>query len=80
MRLPIRIPQEAIIKADEKILACSLASIIAKVTRDRMMMRLHKKYPQYRFDLHKGYGTKLHYAMIRKYGTSSLHRISFRLA
>lgn len=79
MRLPINIPQEAIVKADEKILACSLASIIAKVTRDRMMVRLHKKYPQYRFDLHKGYGTKLHYAMIRTHGPMPMHRVSFRL-
>lgn len=80
MRLPIRIPQEAIIKADEKILACSLASIIAKVTRDRMMVRLHKKYPQYRFDVHKGYGTEAHRAMLRKYGPSAIHRKSFRFS
>jgi ribonuclease HII len=79
MRLPIRIAQQAIVKADEKILACSLASIIAKVTRDRMMVRLHKKYPQYHFDIHKGYGTKLHYEMLRKHGKSPIHRVSFRL-
>lgn len=67
----------ALVRADEKVLSCALASIIAKVTRDRAMLRFHKKYPQYRFDLHKGYGTKVHAARMKKYGPSPIHRKSF---
>jgi len=73
------IPQKSIIKADEKVFSCAAASIIAKVTRDRIMIEYHKKYPQYRFDLHKGYGTKLHYQLIKIYGPCQIHRKSFRL-
>jgi len=68
-----------IIKGDEKIPAIMLASIVAKVTRDRMMVKLHKKYPKYVFDRHKGYGTKKHIKAIKKYGPSPIHRKSFRL-
>ena len=71
--------QEAVVKADESVLECSLASIIAKVERDRMMVRYHKRYPRYGFDEHKGYGTKKHRQMIKKYGPCSLHRKSFQL-
>ncbi len=77
--LPKPIPYQAIIKGDEKISIISAASIIAKVTRDRIMLKLHKKYPQYRFDLHKGYSTKLHRALIKKFGRSKIHRKSFRV-
>ena len=66
-----------IVGADEKVFSCAAASIIAKVTRDRIMMRLHKKYPQYGFDKHKGYPTKLHRKMLKKYGPSKIHRKSF---
>lgn len=66
-----------IIKADEKVFSCAAASIIAKVTRDRIMLRLHKKYPQYGFDRHKGYPTKFHKKMLKKYGPSKIHRKSF---
>ena len=76
--LPDGIMQETIIKGDEKIPLIAAASIIAKVRRDRLMRRLHKKYPQYRFDLHKGYGTKLHREMIREFGRCVIHRKSFR--
>ncbi|MBU6415143.1 ribonuclease HII [Patescibacteria group bacterium] len=75
--LPKQIPSQTIVKGDEKIPAIAAASIIAKVTRDRLMLRLHKKYPQYRFDIHKGYGTALHRALIKKYGRSKAHRESF---
>jgi len=71
------IPQKSIIKADEKVFSCALASIIAKVTRDRAMMRYHKKYPNYGFNKHKGYGTELHRKMLIKYGPSLIHRRSF---
>lgn len=76
--LPKKFPSQTIIKGDEKIPVIAAASIIAKVTRDRMMLRLHKKYPQYRFDIHKGYGTVLHRTLIKKYGRSEVHRKSFR--
>lgn len=68
-----------IIKGDEKIPAIMLASIVAKVTRDRKMKALHKRYPQYGFDEHKGYGTKKHRQLIRKHGLSVVHRRSFRI-
>ena len=79
MELDLPIPQKSIIKADEKVFSCAAASIIAKVTRDRMMMEYHKKYPKYRFNLHKGYGTKLHYRMLNRYGPCQIHRKSYRL-
>ncbi len=75
INLPI--PQRSIVKADEKVFSCAVASIIAKVTRDRIMERYHKKYPQYGFDKHKGYPTKLHLKMLKKYGPSKIHRKSF---
>ena len=71
------IPQKSIIKADEKVFSCAAASIIAKVTRDRIMMRYHKKYPQYGFDMHKGYGTSYHFKMLEKHGFCKIHRKSF---
>lgn len=70
---------KTIIKGDEKIPAIALASIVAKVTRDRMMEKLHKKYLKYGFDKHKGYGTKQHFKMIKKHGLSPIHRKSFRI-
>lgn len=69
----------SITKGDEKINAIKLASIVAKVTRDRYMVKLHEIYPNYRFNIHKGYGTKLHRLAIRKYGCSDAHRRSFRV-
>jgi len=69
--------QETIIKGDEKKLAIALASIVAKVTRDEMMVKFDRKYPQYGFAQHKGYGTKNHYQAILKKGISPLHRRSF---
>ena len=59
MKINSMISQKSIVKADEKVSSCAMASILAKVTRDRIMLRYHKKYPKYRFDLHKGYPTKL---------------------
>ena len=77
MKLDLPLPQKAIVKADEKVFSCALASILAKVTRDRIMMRYNKKYPRYRFDLHKGYPTKLHRWLLKKYGPCRIHRKSF---
>jgi ribonuclease HII len=68
---------KTIVKGDEKIRAVAIASIIAKVLRDRLMMRLAKRYPHYGFDLHKGYGTKLHQNAIRHYGPTTVHRLTF---
>ncbi|MDO9399297.1 MAG: ribonuclease HII [bacterium] len=73
----LSLPQEAIIKGDEKILTIAAASIIAKVTRDRLMLDFYQQYPQYGFDQHKGYGTKLHIERLKQYGPCSIHRLSF---
>ena len=75
----VNISQKSIIKADEKVFSCAAASIIAKVTRDRIMEKYHKKYPVYRFNEHKGYPTKLHFRLIKKHGPCPIHRRSFRL-
>lgn len=69
--------QKTVIKGDEKIPVISLASICAKVVRDRRMTKLSLKYPEYEFDLHKGYGTYIHREAIKKYGPIELHRKSF---
>jgi len=76
-KLHLNLPQKSIIRADEKILSCAVASIIAKVYRDNLMFRYHKKYPQYGFDKHKGYGTRLHFNRLYQYGPSKIHRRSF---
>jgi ribonuclease HII len=68
---------KTIAKGDEKIPAIAVASIIAKIHRDHYMCRLAKKYPAYGFEVHKGYGTKLHYGAIRKHGLSDAHRKTF---
>jgi len=75
----LKIPYSSIINADEKIISCSAASILAKVSRDILMKRLDKKYPNYGFGKHKGYGTKEHYRKIIRYGICPCHRKSFRL-
>lgn len=69
--------QEAIINGDEISFTIAAASILAKVTRDHLMIKYHQQYPQYGFDRHKGYGTVFHREMIRKYGPCPLHRKTF---
>ncbi|MCD7732710.1 MAG: ribonuclease HII [Oscillospiraceae bacterium] len=66
-----------VIHGDALSQSIAAASILAKVQRDRYMVELAEKYPEYRFEKHKGYGTKLHYEMIKKYGISPVHRKSF---
>lgn len=68
---------EAVVKGDAKSQSVAAASILAKVARDRYMKEIAEKYPQYQFEKHKGYGTKLHYEMIDKYGASDIHRPCF---
>ncbi|MBI2623319.1 MAG: ribonuclease HII [Candidatus Liptonbacteria bacterium] len=68
---------KTVIKGDEKFTAVKLASIVAKVSRDRYMAKLHKKHPQYGFAAHKGYGTRAHVAALREFGTSPVHRLTF---
>lgn len=69
--------QQTIIRGDEKVPLIAGASIMAKVLRDRYMVRLGKRYPLYGFERHKGYGTRAHYAALRKHGISEVHRKSF---
>jgi ribonuclease HII len=69
--------QKTIIGGDSKDIFIACASIVAKVRRDRLMRRLAKKYPKYKFEIHKGYGTLLHRTLIKKYGFSPLHRKTF---
>lgn len=69
---------EAIIKGDSKSVSIAAASILAKVTRDRLMMALDKQYPQYHFAKHKGYPTKEHIALIEQYGICEAHRLSYK--
>ncbi len=71
------IPTRTIVKGDANSMSIAAASILAKVTRDRFMFEMDKKYPEYQFAKHKGYGTKLHYEMLDKYGASEIHRMSF---
>lgn len=69
--------QTAIVKGDEKVFVIAAASIIAKVSRDYLMEQMNKKYPNYLFNKHKGYGTKLHIQKLKEYGPSPIHRTSF---
>ncbi len=69
--------QETIIRGDAKETIIAIASVVAKVERDRLMLRMHKKYPAHGFDRHVGYGTRAHIAAIRKYGMTPIHRKTF---
>lgn len=73
----MEIETKAVVKGDAKSLSIAAASILAKVSRDRYMEKLHEQYPQYRLDKHKGYPTKLHYELLAEYGIQDFYRKSF---
>lgn len=73
----IAVPSRCVIKGDATCADIAAASILAKVSRDRYMLEMAERYPEYAFEQHKGYGTKLHYERLREYGPSPIHRPSF---
>ncbi len=73
----LEISTQTIVKGDSLSASIAAASILAKVERDRLMKNLSKKYPEYNFEKHKGYGTKMHIDLIKKYGPCEIHRKSF---
>ena len=73
----ITVPHWCVVKGDSISPSIAAASILAKVSRDRYMVQMAERYPQYRFEKHKGYGTKLHYEMLDKFGPCPIHRLSF---
>ncbi|MFA5235909.1 MAG: ribonuclease HII [Bacilli bacterium] len=75
----VTIPQEAVIHGDALALPIAAASIVAKVHRDHLMVALHERHPEYRFDLHKGYGTALHQERLARFGPlAGIHRFSYK--
>ena len=78
MRLNLDVPSTSIIHGDALSLSIAAASVIAKVTRDKMMYELHEKYPEYHFDKHKGYPTKLHLDALQKYGPLPNYRFTYK--
>lgn len=77
VKLDAKVPTLSIIKGDALSYSIAAASIVAKVTRDRLMLELHKKYPQYNFAKHKGYGTAEHIRLLKQYGPCPEHRLTF---
>ncbi|PFG12955.1 ribonuclease HII [Bacillus sp. es.036] len=77
MHIPVQIDQESLIKGDARSVSIAAASIIAKVTRDRMMVKLAETYPEYGFERHVGYGTKEHLSALDEFGITEVHRKSF---
>lgn len=73
----IVLESRSVVKGDSKCADIAAASVLAKVTRDRYMLEMAEKYPDYHFEKHKGYGTKLHYEALRAHGPSDIHRLSF---
>jgi ribonuclease HII len=78
MKLKVETPQKSIVKGDRLSFSIAAAGIVAKVTRDGIMMELHKEYPQYGFAGHKGYPTKAHKEALERYGPSPVHRMCFK--
>ena len=77
-KINVNCAQKSIIKGDNKVFSIAVASIIAKVTRDKIMEKYHEQYPLYGFKQHKGYGTKLHFKMLKKHGPCKIHRKTFK--
>lgn len=77
MHIPVQIEQESLIKGDARSVSIAAASIVAKVTRDRMMVKLAETYPEYGFERHVGYGTKEHLSALDEFGITNVHRKSF---
>ncbi len=75
--VPLTIPQQALVKGESKSASIAAASIVAKVTRDRIMMKYHEQFPQYHFDRHKGYPTKDHKRLLERFGPCEIHRKTF---
>jgi ribonuclease HII len=73
----LRVPQTAIVKGDARSYSIAAASVLAKVTRDRLMLDYHAQFPAYGFDEHKGYGTAKHLAAIARHGACAIHRQTF---
>ena len=73
----ILVPSRAVVGGDGRCASVAAASVLAKVTRDRLMLELAQQYPQYGFEAHKGYGTRAHYEALRRYGPCPVHRLSF---
>ena len=73
----ISCPHETLVKGDSRSASIAAASILAKVSRDRYMCQMAEQYPEYHFERHKGYPTKLHYEMLARYGPCPIHRKSF---
>jgi ribonuclease HII len=73
----LRVPQTAIVKGDARSYSIAAASVLAKVTRDRLMLEFHAQFPEYGFAEHKGYGTAKHLAAIEKHGACAIHRMTF---
>ena len=71
------IPTQTVVKGDARSYSIAAASVLAKVTRDRQCLEMDEKYPEYGFEIHKGYGTKAHYEALRTYGPSPIHRMTF---
>ena len=71
------LPVKTVVKGDSLSASIAAASVLAKVTRDDLMLTLAEKYPQYGFEVHKGYGTKAHYAALTEHGPSEIHRMTF---
>lgn len=71
------VPAEAVVHGDSLSASIAAASVLAKVTRDDLMLQMAEQYPQYDFDVHKGYGTKAHYAALQEHGPCPIHRMSF---
>jgi ribonuclease HII len=74
----LKLPQLSVVKGDSLSLSCAAASIIAKVERDNLMRKFHRKYPQFSFDQNKGYSSKVHLEALQKFGPCKIHRRSFK--